>query len=452
MLKNLYLMSGTDAFTKGWLDNVALTENAVCLEQAGGRYLLYGCFTSPEIRFPAFRELAVSWNAETPEGTVVEAQARVMVDGTWTNWMSFGKWSPYIDRRSAMQEAAKPAYIQGDTIHIPAGRANQAQLRVYLYTNDSQITPLVRLLAASVRPVEWHFEEGNPYGRLLRLPAYSQCNRDPVFSKSMSAPVSLASMINRWGQDVLPEELAWGMYDYNKGDCFNHAFMVALAGSYGYHAYRAYLDPAAIWQHIKAGNSVAVRMHYAANQEQAAQKGLPVLPGAFQNGEDHCMALRGFALENGQTMVLVNDSLAPTDQQAEHSYPAKEFWAAYSGEAIIITEKQKNQDQGCPVRRHAELKGLDQVGTYVFQTPSGQELPLKKDFCGTLTCTVKDGVAHATTAHKIFHYLTQTENGAIQIPQSLLEVGGKITIYAISTSGSGLVGEVNVAGNAQTAQ
>ena len=72
MLKNLYLMSGTDAFTKGGLDNVALTENAVCLEQSGGRYVLYGCFTSPEIRFPAFRQLTVSWNAETPKGTVVE--------------------------------------------------------------------------------------------------------------------------------------------------------------------------------------------------------------------------------------------------------------------------------------------------------------------------------------------------------------------------------------------
>lgn len=446
MLKNLYLMSGTDAFTKGWLDNVALTENAVCLEQAGGRYLLYGCFTSPEIRFPAFRELAVSWNAETPEGTVVEAQARVMVDGVWTNWLSFGKWSPYIERQSIYQPAAKPAYIEGDTIHIPAGRANQAQLRIYLYTNDAQITPLVRLLAASVRPVEWHPDEVKPYGRLLRLPAYSQVHRDPLFADSMSAPISLASMINRWGQDILPEELAWGMYDNGKGDCFNHAFMMALAGSYGYHAYRAYLDPVTIWHHIKAGNSVALRMHYAADQEQAAQKGLPVLPGAFRTGADQCMALRGFALENGQVKVLVNDSFAPTDQEAEHSYPAKEFWAAYSGEAMIVTGKQKNQDKGCPMRRHTRLKALSQVGVYVFQTPEGQELPLADDFRGTLACTVKDGVAHATTAHKTFHYLTKTPEGAIQIPQELLEAGKKITIYAISTSGSGLVGEVNITG------
>lgn len=228
MLKNLYLMSGTDAFTKGGLDNVALTENAVCLEQSGGRYVLYGCFTSPEIRFPAFRQLTVSWNAETPNGTVVEAQARVLVDGEWTGWLTLGKWSPYIRRESLHQEAAKPAYVNGDTIHIPAGRASLAQLRIYLYTNDEQLTPLVRLLAASVRPVDWRWEDAEPYGRLLRLPAYSQQLRDPVFAGSMSAAVTLASMINRWGQDALPEELAWGMRDFALGDCFNYAFMTAL--------------------------------------------------------------------------------------------------------------------------------------------------------------------------------------------------------------------------------
>lgn len=183
------------------------------------------------------------------------------------------------------------ARLCGDTIHIPAGRASLAQLRIYLYTNDEQLTPLVRLLAASVRPVDWRWEDAEPYGRLLRLPAYSQQLRDPVFAGSMSAAVTLASMINRWGQDALPEELAWGMRDFALGDCFNYAFMTALAGGYGYQAYRAYLDPAAVWQQVKAGHSIGLRMHYAANSEDAARLGLPVLPGAFATGADQCLSL-----------------------------------------------------------------------------------------------------------------------------------------------------------------
>ena len=443
MLKNLYLMSGTDAFTKGGLDNVALTENAVCLEQSGGRYVLYGCFTSPEIRFPAFRQLTVSWNAETPKGTVVEAQARVLVDGEWTGWLTLGKWSPYIRRESLHQEAAKPAYVNGDTIYIPAGRASLAQLRIYLYTNDEQLTPLVRLLAASVRPVDWHWEDAEPYGRLLRLPAYSQQLRDPVFAGSMSTAVTLASMINRWGQDALPEELAWGMRDFALGDCFNYAFMTALAGGYGYQAYRAYLDPAAVWQQVKVGHSIGLRMHYAANNEDAARLGLPVLPGAFATGADQCMALRGFALENGQVYVRVNDSLAPTDRQAETRYPAKEFWAAYSGEAVIITGKHPGEDAGHPIRRRVGLRALEQLGCYLFQSTEGEDLPLPEDFEGTLACTVPDGVAHATTAHKAFHYLRRTSAGAVQLPPELLSEAGRLTVYAIDSSGGGLVGEVH---------
>ena len=56
---------------------------------------------------------------------------------------------------------------------FPAGRASLAQLRIYLYTNDEQLTPLVRLLAASVRPVDWHWEAPSPTAG-CRLPAYSQ--------------------------------------------------------------------------------------------------------------------------------------------------------------------------------------------------------------------------------------------------------------------------------------
>lgn len=152
--KNVYILSGTEAFTRGELDNVALAENAVCLEQTAGRYVLYGCYTSPVVAFPPFTELTMSWNAETPEGTVVEAQVRVLVDDKWSAWLSFGKWSPYLQRASTAQEPAAPAYVQGDTVHIPQGRAAQAQLRIYLYTDDERRTPTVRLLAASVRPAD----------------------------------------------------------------------------------------------------------------------------------------------------------------------------------------------------------------------------------------------------------------------------------------------------------
>lgn len=93
-LHNEYLLQGTEGFAKGEFDNVAASEGALSLERMDGRYMLYGCYTSQPLPFVAFDRLMVSWNAETPDGTVVEAQVRVRQAGVYSEWQSFGRWSP----------------------------------------------------------------------------------------------------------------------------------------------------------------------------------------------------------------------------------------------------------------------------------------------------------------------------------------------------------------------
>lgn len=444
--KNLYILSSTDAFTRGELDNVALTENGVCLEQVAGRHVLYGCYTSQPVNLPAFDRLVMSWNAETPPGTVVEAQARVRVGEEWSGWLSFGKWSPYIRRASVTGDESQPVFMWHNVLHVGKGKAVQAQLRIYLYTEDERRTPRVWLLAASVRPVER--EEATPdlYSRELRLPAYSQKLRDPTLRDGMSTPVTLASLLNRWGQDVLPEELGQAMLDHGDADMGtrNFSFAAALAGCYGYRAYLAYLDAGRLWQCIKQGDSVGVFVRYAASEEQAAAAGKAFLPGAFADVEAQMMALRGFEVGDAGTFALVNDSLAPTDAEAERSYPLEAFLRAYQGLALVITGRQKGRGEGCPHRRHARLRPLEQVGAYMFQDENGQDLPLPADFAGTLTCAVDDGTVHATTAHKTFRFLKPTAAGGVQLPPDLMSGKGRITVYAIDTFGSALVGDVHL--------
>ncbi|EJX00042.1 hypothetical protein EVA_11852 [gut metagenome] len=259
--KNRYILKGTEDFVRGEMDNVTLVENALCLEQMAGRYVLYGCYTSKAVNFPAFTHLALSWNAETPRGTVVEAQCRVLVGDEWSSWLSFGKWSPFIERPCVELNREQPVYIENGILKVVRGKATQAQLRIYLYTDNERISPLVRLLSASVRPVDWHREEAAPYGRLIRLPAYSREVRDPALREKLDSPCALASLMNRWGQDVLPEELAYSMLDQQTGNCSDPSFAAANAGSWGYEACLAYLDPLSVWEHIKAGDSVALELN-----------------------------------------------------------------------------------------------------------------------------------------------------------------------------------------------
>ena len=97
--RNNLVLQGTETFSRGQLDNLALENGALVLDSVAGRSLLYGSYTTPEFAMPAFCNLNVSWNAHAPRDTMVEVRCRVYAAGAWTSWMSFGKpkgsiWMP----------------------------------------------------------------------------------------------------------------------------------------------------------------------------------------------------------------------------------------------------------------------------------------------------------------------------------------------------------------------
>ena len=98
--RNNLVLQGTETFSRGALDNVALESGALVLDSSAGRYLPYGSYTTPEFAMPAFCNLNVSWNASAPYNTMVEVRCRVYAGNTWTSWMSFGKWAPDYPRCS----------------------------------------------------------------------------------------------------------------------------------------------------------------------------------------------------------------------------------------------------------------------------------------------------------------------------------------------------------------
>ena len=63
--KRNILLRGTESFSRGEFDNVALENGAIVLDDVAGRHVLYGCYTGPELALPAFCSLNMSWNAIT---------------------------------------------------------------------------------------------------------------------------------------------------------------------------------------------------------------------------------------------------------------------------------------------------------------------------------------------------------------------------------------------------
>ena len=218
MDKNTVLLRDTEAFMRGELDNVTVAQNSIVLDLVQGSYVPYGCYTSAPLPMPLFDALRVSWNAASPNGTAVEAQCRVLVDGNWTPWNSFGKWSPSLHREGPPYQARGPVQRWHDHLQLDSKCATMVQLRIYLYTRDEKASPIVTLLGASTHVVDVIPARGRPVNARMHLMPYAVANRAPALRPWMDLAIALASLTNRWGADLLPEEFAQVLRDWRTPD------------------------------------------------------------------------------------------------------------------------------------------------------------------------------------------------------------------------------------------
>lgn len=413
-------LRGAESFSRGELDNVALQDGALILDEVAGRHVLYGCYTGPEFAMPPFCNLNISWNADTPHGTVVETRCRVYAGGEWSGWMGFGKWSPEYPRASTRStgEGSQMVFVMGDTVTVAIpGGGTAVQIRVYMYTDDERVTPVVRLLAAAVRPLQWNRQPGEPVNRRLYLPEYCIASHDLRFGRSMDLPLTLAALINRYGEDLLPEELAFGMSDAATGSCRNAAYAAALAGACGYESYQAWMDLRDLRSEIRAGNSCAVEI------EQGV---------SGRTGSVVWMGLRGFGHDPAvlADYVILNDPAAESEASAVRTMALRDFERYFTGRALVLHARAVRGRACRPLHLSCAVRPGGAPGEYRLEY-RGAPSPLPDNFRGWLACAARDGVAHATTAHKHFVRVERSDSGGFVLPPALWKPGALYTFYAV---------------------
>lgn len=435
--RTLFLLQETEEFMRGELDNVTVANSRIMLDVVQGGYVPYGCYTSPAIPLAPFDALRPSWNAFTPPGTAVEAQARVMVDGNWTAWSAFGKWSPFLARESAAPSARGALALDGDRLWLDSKIATHVQMRIYLYTKDDKQTPSVSLLGASVHRVDVIPGGGRPVNARLHLPPYSVARRAPALKARMDLACAIAGLTNRWGADILPEELVLAMRD---GRGFtNLSFGAAAMGCWGFPAWVRWADLGDLRAELRAGYGVVVELDSTPVQLAA---GMP---------ERRYAALRGFGMVEGELHALLNDPwAADNDFETETTMPLDDFLVAWTNLALCMRPRVPAPEHGGPWRSSVTLRraGRDMPGLYRIYL-SGEVRELPDDFCGdeehpggVLAWTAQEERPHATTAHKQFHFV-RPESGGIRLPDSTGSLT-KYTVYAIDPSGCMLVGDVTI--------
>ena len=455
--KNIFLLQDTEEFMRGELDNVTVAEGRVSLDVVQGGHVPYGCYTSPAVPMPLFDAVRVSWNGGAPQGTALEAQARVLVDGNWTAWCSFGRWSPYLPREGAKPAVRGPLVLQHDQLLLDSKVGSQVQLRIYLYSKDEKLTPTVSLLGVSVRPVDVIPAGGRPVNTRLHLMPYVMARRAPALRPVMDLAICLTSLTNRWGADILPEEFASALWDFQPGaeDPRNLSFGAAAAGCWGFPAWACWGDLALLRAEARAGFGVVVALESTPAQIAA---GLPAVRFA---------ALRGFAEQAGAHSALLIDPWAGVgDFDAETRMPLDEFLVAWNNLALCLRPRRHGIPEGCPARSSVWLREDRQdPGLYQMHL-GGNPHPLPDDFCGpadtdaepaadapaepaagvgVLAWSLPDSIPHATAAHRTLHFV-RPEKGGIRLekPAQTDRAPLKYTVYAIDRAGNMLVGDALV--------
>ena len=437
MEKNTLLLRDTEAFMRGELDNVTVAGGSIVLDLVQGSYVPYGCYTSAAIPMPLFDALWVSWNATSPPGTAVEAQARVLVDGNWTAWVGFGKWSPYLRREGVPEQERGPLRMGADMLRLDSKRATQAQLRIYLYTKQEKVTPAVHLLGASVRAVGVIPARGRPVNRTLHLMPYVIGRRAEALRPWMDLAISLASLTNRWGADLLPEEFAQAMRDWrapDEQDARNLGFAAAAAGCWEFPTWVCWCGLGTLREEIRQGFGSVVALE--SNPAQIAN-GWP---------ERRFVAVRGFRMAGGTSSVLLCDPWAgDEDFDAETEMPLDDFLVAWDNVALLMRPRSNEDARTGPARGSVWVRPAGAVAPGTCRLYSNGELHLLgDDFCsngGVLAWSTPDERPHATTAHRTFHFV-EPEQGGLRLGTE--GEHRKYTVYAIDTAGSMLVGDVTL--------
>lgn len=428
---NEYEIRKFNEFTCENLKNVVVNESigdgVLELNCENGKYVSEGYFISPEIQVPKFQYMVLSWNADTPEGTCVEAEARVLVNHcdesgnniqTWTDWLSWGKWSPHIDRKSESTDLPL-AKVVTDELKIKGSSGETAevvQIKVTLHTDNKEVTPILRYIHGSLKNtlegqniekiINKEIDENKIY-RTIKIQNFSQSIRCPKISGSICSPTTLTILLNRLGEDLLPEEVAHNLLDSNYG-FGNWSFAAAMAGSYGYKSYVDYTTIEGLKAEISKGYPVGVSVQYSNEKNDK----YPYIEGTTGRTPGHLMTICGFAKHGEEEYVVVNDSYAKDNESARREYKLEEFKAAWKNVAYIVRDKEINAGTSPTRRLKAELRPNDEKGKYeLYYNNSKVDMT---GFSGCIMYTLDDG--------KTFTYLCEDESfGTIDVSSEIVE-------------------------------
>lgn len=319
----------------------------------GGNYYNGGPFVVGEATSPvvlstfAFREAIASWNAETPDGTWIETQARARIGTGWTKWYSLGIWASgddTIQRHSVRLQGDADGYVAVDTLVVTnKTAANALQLKVRLFSETADASPSVGFMAVATsttatKPKAKELAPGNPalWNTLLDVPECSQMVY-PDGGEVWCSPTSTSMVLGYYGFmpgacEARVRDAVEGVYDWIYDGHGNWPFNTAYAAAQGYEAYVArFTSMAQVEPWVAAGVPVVFSFAWSKNDLDGA---------AIPSSNGHLAVIVGFDAAGNP---IVNDPAAASDEDVQRTYDRTQLeslWLEHSGGTVYLIYPQ----------------------------------------------------------------------------------------------------------------
>ena len=358
---NLLKIEGKSGLMAGKLDGLEVSEENGVASLVLKKGTDEGTFTSAEYQTDDFTHMVASWNAFIHEGGSVEILARAKFGDTWTDWLTWGEFTPYASRGSIKNKKCDTAYVDVDTFVLKDGQqGHHVQVMAVLRRDgahpDAKSPELRRicmtfaggtmLAAYAEEPVE-----ALPVKALCQAPGISQEIRYSSIADSICSPTTMTVMLLSRESDpraqryteLLPEMYAL-MTEDNAEDMFgNWSFTCSGAGLYGYECYCQYAGRDILMQELAKGHTCGINVVYSNRKSD----GLPFLKGCAGSTNGHLITIIGYEYEDGQIddehlYFYSSDSYSDSDDTCYRRYKWTELAQCWTKRiAYIIPSLEK---------------------------------------------------------------------------------------------------------------
>ena len=284
------------------------------LEKKDKQYLVLkdgfneGTYISPKIQASDFDVLVGSWSAITSQETgAVELSVRVLVDGVWSDYFTYGQWRLGDQNKGVSKTSSNGlAKMDEDTVFILNGKTATAyQYKVeFRRLSDELVSPQLILVANCIQVIGYE-QVKLDYSQISQNVVYDvpQLNQNivPIIGNSICSPTSTTMLLKYYGHSFVKEGYTYEheyvaniAKDYGHNMFGNWVYNVAVMGAYGEYAYvKRFINNDELMWHLE--NIGPVALSVKGNMQ------------GYYTTNGHLIVCKGYKIVDGNVIFICND-------------------------------------------------------------------------------------------------------------------------------------------------